>query len=282
MLRADFVTFFLNAFPTTLLITLPTILSFFLSVFLSMELPSLASAIRQALVLNESIYVAVQQSPQGLWMALIVVGLAGLSQSLGQSLVLFINHVRPRRFILAVIAAIVGYMSGYALWVASVWLVGSYAFGANVSWMAVAAAVGLAYAPQLLAFFELTPFLGSPFGVLLSLWTLLAIVIGVRAGLGLETWQAVVASGLGWLLLQLWRHTLGAPVYALGHWIEQRAAGVPLRYGAADVVRLRRQPRWSKNVEQWRTRRSGSHAENVNVDNAKISSVHMPDEDGIV
>jgi hypothetical protein len=120
--------------------------------------------------------------------------------------------------------------------------------------MAVSAAVGLAYAPQLLAFFELTPFLGSPFGVLLSLWTLLAIVTGVRAGFGLETWQAVAASGLGWLLLQAWRRTLGTPVYALGHWIEERAAGVPLRYGAEDVPRLRRRPKWLHNMEQWRRR----------------------------
>lgn len=219
-----------------------------------MEVPSLGRAIWQALTLQEEIFVAVQGSRQGLLIALIVVGLAGLSQALGQSLVLFINQVRPRRFILAMIASTIGYMGGYGLWMAIVWLVAVYAFGADVSWMAVAAAVGLAYAPQLLAFFELTPFLGNPFGVMLSLWTLLAIVIGVRAGFGLDTWQAVVASGLGWLLLQIWRRTLGAPVYALGRWIEQRAAGVTLRYAPADVPKLRRRPKWIENMSQWRRR----------------------------
>lgn len=226
-----------------------------------MELPSLGKAILQALALDEQIYVAVQASRQGLWMAMIVVGLAGLSQALGQSLVLFINQIRPRRFILAMIASVVTYMGGYGLWLASVWLVATFAFGAEISWMAAAAVVGLAYAPQLLAFFELTPFLGNPFGVLLSLWTLLAIVIAVRAGFGLETWQAVATSGLGWLLLQAWRYTLGAPVYALGRWIEQRAAGVPFRYGAADVPKLRRRPKWLQNMGQhsmgnWRQRHS--------------------------
>jgi hypothetical protein len=221
-----------------------------------MDFPSLGEAILRALALDEQIFVAVQESRQGLWIALIVVGLAGLSQALGQSLVLFINQVRPRRYILAMIASTIGHMGGYGLWLLSVWLVGVYTFGADVSWMAVSAAVGLAYAPQLLAFFELTPFLGNPFGVLLSLWTLVAIVIGVRAGFGLETWQAVVTSGLGWLLLQGWQRTLGAPVYALGHWIEQRAAGVPLHYGAADVPKLRRRPKWLHNMSQWRRRRS--------------------------
>ena len=219
-----------------------------------MEFSQLGEAIRQALVLDAEVFVAVQSSRQGFWMAMVVVGLAGLSQALGQSLVLFVNHVRPRRFILAMIASTVGYMGGYGLWIVSVWLVGVYAFGAQASWMAVAAAVGLAYAPQLFAFFELTPFLGNPFGVLLSLWTLLAIVIAVRAGFGLETWQAVATSGLGWLLLQAWRRTLGAPVYALGRWIEQRAAGVPLRYRQQDVPRLRRRPQWLRTMDEWRKR----------------------------
>jgi hypothetical protein len=187
-------------------------------------------------------------------MALIVVGLAGLSEALGQSLVLFINHVRPRRFVLAVLFSVLSYMVGYVLWTGSVWLVGTYTFGRDVTWVAVAAAVGLAYAPQILAFFELTPFFGSPFGVLLSLWSLLAILVALRAGLGLETWQAVAAGGLGWLLLQAWRRTLGLPIAALGRWLEQHAAGVPLRYKPADVPRLRRRPAWLQNVEQWRQR----------------------------
>ena len=161
-----------------------------------LELPTLGETIWQAMILRESIYLAVQQSRQGLLLALAVVGLAGLSQALGQSLVLFINHVRPRRFILAMAASTVTYMLGYVLWTLVVWLVGVYAFDAQVGWMAVAAAVGVAYAPQVLAFFELTPFLGSPFGSLLTLWTLVAIIIGVRAGLGLTLWQAVIAAGL--------------------------------------------------------------------------------------
>jgi hypothetical protein len=246
-----------------------------------MDLPSLGQAIFQAMMLDERIYVAVQESSQGLWIALIVVGLACLSQALGQSLVLFINQVRPRRFILAMMASVIGYMGGYALWLVSVWVVGVYAFGAEVSWMAVAAAVGLAYAPQLLAFFELTPFLGSPFALLLSLWTLLAIVIAVRAGFGLETWQAVATSGLGWLLLQAWRRTVGAPVYALGHWIEERAAGVPLRYGAADVSTLRRRPKWLQNMGQRRQRRTSATNSSVVMRDPKVASAPVTDEDAV-
>ena len=72
------------------------------------DFPSLASAIWQALTLDEQIFVTVEGTRQGLWIALIVVALAGLSQAFGQSLVLFINQVRPRRFILAIIASTIG------------------------------------------------------------------------------------------------------------------------------------------------------------------------------
>jgi hypothetical protein len=220
----------------------------------SSELPTLGDAIRHALALRESVFLAVQTSRQGLWLALTVVALAGLSQALGQSLVLFINHVRPRRFILAVLFAALSYVLGYALWTASVYVVGVYAFGARASWAAVAAAVGLSYAPQLFAFFELAPFLGGPIGIGLSLWSLLAILISLRSGLGLELWEAAATAGLGWLLLQIWRRTLGVPIYALGRWLEGVAAGVPMRYRLSDVPRLRRRPVWLQSIDQWRQR----------------------------
>ena len=159
------------------------------------ELPTLGEAIRQALALRESIFLTVQISRHGLWLALTVVALAGLSQALGQSLVLFINHVRPRRFILAVLFAAVSYVLGYVLWTASVFLVGVYAFGVHVHWVAVAAAVGLSYAPQLFAFFELAPFLGSPIGIGLSLWSLVAILISLRGRAGAG---GVASGGDGW------------------------------------------------------------------------------------
>lgn len=240
-----------------------------------MELPALDETIRRALALQESIYVAVQQSPRGLLVAIIVVGLAGLSQALGQSLVLFINHVRPRRFIFAVVFSVISYMLGYVLWAASVWLVGVYAFERDAAWAAVAAAVGLAYAPQLLAFFELLPFLGPPFGILLSLWSLLAVLIAVRAGLDLELWQAALAGGLGWLLIQVWRRTIGRPIYALGRWVERLAAGTPLQYKMDDLPTLRRRPAWLQNMEQWRQRRMGQS------DSSNPPPKSVPDKDPI-
>lgn len=246
-----------------------------------MDLPSLDETIRRALTLQEPIYLAVQQSPRGLWVAMIVVGLAGLSQALGQSLVLFINHVRPRRFIFAVVFSAISYMLGYILWTASVWLVGVYAFGQDAPWAAVAAAVGLAYAPQLFAFFELMPFLGAPFGIFLSLWSLLAVLVAVRVGLGLELWQAAVASGLGWLLIQVWRRTIGRPIYALGRWLERLAAGTQLEYQMRDLPTLRRRPAWLQNMDQWRQRRHVPAALKTPEPGQENGPSSLPDKDAV-
>ena len=75
--------------------------------------------------------------------------------------------------------AVVSYAAGYLLWTTSVWLVGTYAFDRSVAWWSIAVVVGLAYAPQVLAFFELVPFFGNPFGILLSLWSMVLVVFAV-------------------------------------------------------------------------------------------------------
>jgi hypothetical protein len=218
----------------------------------TMELPSLGETIRQALRLDPDIYAAIQVAPRGIWLALAVVFLACLSESVGQSIVLFINRVRPRRFGLALLTSTLSRIIGYAMWTASVWLVVTYVFGHAMPWLTVASAVGLAYAPQVLAFFVLTPFLGSPFAILLSLWSMVAIVVAVQVGLGLELWPAVITSGLGWLLIRIWQRTLGRPVYALGRWLERRAAGVPLEFTLNDMIRLRHWPRWLDQAPYWK------------------------------
>ena len=219
-----------------------------------LELPSIWQAIQQAMRLNPMIFTQIQQIEGGLGIALLIVTLAGLSEALGQSVVLFINRLRPRRFILALMITAASHLVGYLVWTVTVWLVGVYIFDRPVSMIAIACVVGLAYAPQTLAFFELTPFLGNPFSILLSLWSMVAIVVAVRVGLDLEFWQALLASGLGWVIIQLWRRTIGRPIYGLGRWLQRRAAGVPLEHTLADLAMLRRQPTWLKNLDVWRTR----------------------------
>lgn len=219
-----------------------------------LEMPSIWQTIHQAMRLNPTVFTEIQQIRGGLGVALLIVTLAGLSEALGQSVILFVNRLRPRRFILALMITAASHVLGYLVWTVTVWLVGVYVFGQQVSIIAIACVVGVAYAPQTLAFFELTPFLGNPFSIILSLWSMVAIIMAVRVGLNLSLWQALLASGLGWVIIQLWRRTIGRPIYGLGRWLQRRAAGVPLELTVADLAVLRRQPAWLKNLEAWRIR----------------------------
>lgn len=208
-------------------------------------LPSLGHTINRVMALDSTIFLAYLAAPHGPWTALIIVIMAGLSKTLGQSIILFLNRVRPLRFALALGFGVIQYVGGYLLWATMLWLAGTYIFGATTTWTLMAVALGVAYAPQILAFFELTPFFGNGFGFLLTVWTLLAIMIGIQTVLELTMAQAIITSGLGWLLVQIWARTLGRPLYSLGRWLETQLAGTPLEYGWHDLHHVRRPTPWS-------------------------------------
>lgn len=202
-------------------------------------MPPLLETIQRALALQPQIFSQMADDPGGLPLALTVVALAGLSEALAQSLVLFINRISPQRFGLALLLSVGTHVVGYLFWTATIWLVGFYLFNRAVSYATVGRAVGLAYAPQLLGFFILTPYLGSLFSLIIAVWSLLATVVAVHVGLELTLWQAVVCSGVGWLLVVAWRRTLGRPVLAFQRWLQRRMAGVPLQWTLRDLRKVR-------------------------------------------
>lgn len=163
--------------------------------------------------------------PSSAPVALITVTLAGLASALGQSVVLFINRVRPRRFIATLLIASALYVAIYLLWALSIWGI-VLLFTPSAPFARVARAVGLGYAPQLLAFLVFIPFFGMALDYLLRLWTLLAVTVGVHAALELLLWQAFVCCALGYLLLELGRRTVGYPLASLADRLRARAAGV--------------------------------------------------------
>jgi hypothetical protein len=221
-------------------------------------LSAVAHAIRQAMRLNPEVFVAVARSPNGIYLAMTVVALAGISETIGQSLILFVNRLRPRRFIPAVLIGVISYVVGYLLWTTSVFVVVRYVFQVPAAWVTIASVVGLAYAPQVLAFFELTPYFGNAFGILLTLWTMVALIVAMVAGLGLPLGQAVFAASLGWLLLQVVRRTVGIPVNSAWQWFRTHAIGNRLQYAPNDLPKLRRRAAsWFK--QEYRTPVGTSH-----------------------
>lgn len=181
-----------------------------------------------AIALDPAAYELLQRLPQGTQAALLIVLLAGLSQTLGQGIVLFINQVKPLRFVLSVLLSAVLFACSYFFWSLSTWLVCDWLLLGQVPFQAVYRTLALAFAPQLFSFLIALPYAGVTISVLISIWTLLSSIRGLGVTLGLAIWPAFWCTALGWIVFQILQRTIGRPVTAIGQWLANQAAGVQL------------------------------------------------------
>ncbi len=178
-----------------------------------------------ALSLDPGAFQALLASPAPARLAAVLVVVAGLSSALGQSVVLFAARVTPRRFVASLVLQAVIFAGVYLVWTASIDLVATTVYGAESALRPALAAVGLGYAPQLLAFFVLVPFLGSAINVGLSVWTFLSIAIATSVVFDLEIVPALVTSAGGWILMQLAQRTIGWPIGRATRFLRSAVAG---------------------------------------------------------
>ena len=190
------------------------------------------------LVFDSATFESINQLPSGLIASILVVLLAGISQTLGQGVMLFINRVKPLRFILSVLVAAVLFVFNYNFWVLSTWLVARWLFDASVSVIEVIKTLGFSYAPLLLGFLMIIPYFGMPILIVLSIWTLLAIAKGLGAISDLGIWQAFECCLGGWLVLQFSQRVVGDTVASITNKIVDWVAGVPLVTDAAYIEQM--------------------------------------------
>ena len=192
-----------------------------------------------ALSLNPEVFELINILPDGTTAALIIVLAAGLSQGIGQSVVLFINRVKPFRFLFSLLLGAILFTCSFVFWGFSTWSASSLFFGSNVDFPSVTRTLSLSYAPQIFDFLGGLPYFGIPIFVLLSVWSLLGMVTGLKVLSGLSIWGAFVCGGLGWLVFQLLQRTIGGPVAAFGQWLSNKVAGTELerdRQGLKNIV----------------------------------------------
>jgi hypothetical protein len=183
------------------------------------------TAIRQTLRLEPAVFQNMQLSEESLRIALVTILLAGLSSQLGHSVVLIANRVTPPRFALSIWVGSAFYLSNVMIWSLSIWLLSRLLFK-EVSYWEVFNVVGLAQAPHLFGFLVLLPFFGVPLGWLLSLYSLLALLVGIQSVFEVPLWLALLPSGAGWLVLQVFQRTIGQPITTLAHRVRTRIAGL--------------------------------------------------------
>ncbi len=186
------------------------------------------SIVRGALALKASTFRSIHTQPNSLLAALSVVFIAGLAQSLSQGVVLFINQVRPLRFVLSLLISALFFVVGYGFWALSTWAIINVTFHDHLSLVAVLRTLGFSYAPLMLSILVIFPYFGNAIFVLLSIWTLLAVVVGVEGITMLGRWDAFASAALGWVGLQLLQKTVGQPIASLAQWITNWAAGEDL------------------------------------------------------
>lgn len=162
------------------------------------------------------------------WIGLAIVLLAGLSQAVGQSIILFVNRVTPLRFAFSLLVGAVLYGFGYVFLVLGTYATCLLPGAPHVSLYDLAIVMAFAYVPLLFAFLAAMPYLGSPALGALRIWHLAALVFAFTSLTHVSTVDGLTHVGLGWLLLQILERTVGQPVANLGRRIADAVAGVSL------------------------------------------------------
>lgn len=199
-------------------------------------LQSFFTLVGGALRLDPAAFNAIQTSTTADVLTMFILILAGISVTLGQSVVLLANKVTPRRFVVSLLANGAIFAVKVLIWAAIFQLVTRLFFGMQPSFPEMARGVGLAFAPLLLGFFILLPYLGAFLSRVLDIWSSLAMLLALQVILHLRFWQALVCALIGLGMIQLLRYTIGRPIGAFERWLRQTVAGVPLSYRMQELI----------------------------------------------
>ena len=189
-----------------------------------------------ALALSGDAFRQTAAMPSGLTPSLLVVFVAGLSEAIGQSVVLFVNRVTPVRFLVSLLISAALFVVGYLVLVLTAWLVTLLPWSVHVPLYTLFVVFAMSYAPILFGCFGALPYLGRPLLWGLSIWHLLALVVGFSAVSGTPLLVAAAYVAFGWGVVQIVQHTIGQPLANLGRDIANAAAGVTLATESDEIV----------------------------------------------
>jgi hypothetical protein len=157
--------------------------------------------INGVLRLNPEVFqAALDSSITGIF-SLIILFLAGVSDTIGHSVVFFANRVPRGRFLFAILVEALVFVIGVFFWAGSIWIMASFIFNAHQGYGYVIRTVALGYVPLLFGFLILLPYLGNIIFVTLRIWVLLAVLVGVSVAYDFGFWPALICSVLGWVFL---------------------------------------------------------------------------------
>ncbi len=164
---------------------------------------NLGQVLWNALALDANFYENAHNTLKTRRIATTIVLLAALSHAIGSALILIINRASVPILMAALLIDLASVVGGYYFWTATIWKIGQWLRPNSVAYGDLLSPIGFAYAPQALNFLTLVPLLGRPIELLLSVWSLLAVIVAVRQGLDITTRWAAAICLVGWPLVQL-------------------------------------------------------------------------------
>jgi hypothetical protein len=169
-------------------------------------------------------------------LVLLVVYLAGVSQAVGNGVVLFLNRVRRWRFALSLALMGAIHLVG-ALVSAAVSLMLAEALGVrDLAFVPTIAVIALAQAPLMLGFLTLAPYLGELLDRLLDVWAMTLVLFGLHKGLGMTVEGAALIALLGWGSMHALAFVLDRPLTLVVGALKRAAAGGPLTLDSRNLV----------------------------------------------
>ncbi|WP_425408119.1 hypothetical protein [Hyphococcus sp.] len=192
-----------------------------------------------AIRFSTDVFLRAATSAEAQTAALIIAFLAGVSEMLGQSVILVVNRVPLYRFLASLAFTGLTYVITALAWaacavaVAPLTRLGVLAPGEIAGVIGV---VSLAFAPRLFGVFSIAPYFGLALGHVLDVWAMTLAIFGLYAGLGLPLAAAAFCGAAGWGVsygVRSWLgHALAVPLGRLRHAV----IGSPLERSPQQII----------------------------------------------
>jgi hypothetical protein len=192
--------------------------------------------ITRSMALDVRVAEIVAQYPQTGLVTLTIALIGGAGLLLGQSVILFVNRVRPARFALTLLINGIVFAISLLIWGVAIWAIGSLLFPAEPALTIVLRLVALSAAPYVFGFLVLIPYLGEFVYRVLSVWSSVIAAGATAYSFRVDWWPAFLVVGLSWLAIWILSNTLGRPVLALRNRIWRAAAGTNMDTSVADIL----------------------------------------------
>lgn len=164
---------------------------------------SLKHTVWHALTLDSRFYQAARSEPKTRRLALRVVVLAALSRAIANILISLLNRATPLGLVITALLGIFTVIVCYYFWTFTIWKIGQWLKCNPPSYRELLCPVGFAYAPQLLMFITIIPVFGRAIELLLSVWTLYAVILAVSEAMNITKLRAALISLVSFPIVQI-------------------------------------------------------------------------------